>query len=63
MLHARAGVTGENRGPPNSGLRQQRKFRYDYSIFRRLHMRIDSLRVLKHARRDAQLPLSGLSAF
>ena len=26
-------------------------------------MWVDSLRVLKHARRDAQLPLPGLSAF
>jgi len=43
--------------------RPQGKFRYDRSIFRRVHMWIDSLRVLTHASRDAQLPLPGLSAF
>jgi hypothetical protein len=51
------------RPPLMSNVGQQRKFRYDYSIFRRVHMWVDSLCVLTQARRDAQLPLSGLSAF
>lgn len=62
LAHVRHFDVQPRRGRPLNSFGGRRKLRHDHSILRRVCMRLDPLRVLARANRDAQLPLQGLPA-